>query len=536
MLSFSACSSASGETETPLNTTTVQRGNLTNVITAAGNLALSITQNLAVDLFYQQGTITEVLVDVGDSVEEGQVLVRIDPDEWQEQLDNLESSLATAERTLTSRQRALASAERQLTAAERSVTSKELAYRQAEIDVATAEYNLNQIKEIKAIQTQIENAEYAYNLATSMLAGDFVGSVTLTDLSYWSLLQTNAAKELEEARKDLEALLAGTGISSESLSIDIASKQLQIEQRLLALEEAELAMQYAQDDLSDAATDVEYARADVELAVNEIDSLTATLEEARAKSPEIVAPFDGFIVAVNVSGGDEVIRGTVAVQVADPARFQADIYVNEVEIRQVALGTSATVTADAVPEASFPAAVTYISPTATISSGVVNYVVRVELSSLEDLAASFTPPADMEAPEGMTPPEGFEFPEGSEMPSGSFGQASTEISSALEDLRDGMSVTVSLILSNDVNVLLVPYTSVATVAGKSYVQVVLENGEIEQREVTTGSTDYTSIVIISGLTEGETIVVPEGTVSAGVSSPQNQFGGGMMIPGIGGGR
>ena len=63
------CNSESDE-ETPENqTATVQRGDLVLDITAAGNLALSLTEDLAIDLFYQEGTIQEVLVEEGDTVE-----------------------------------------------------------------------------------------------------------------------------------------------------------------------------------------------------------------------------------------------------------------------------------------------------------------------------------------------------------------------------------------------------------------------------------------------------------------------------------
>ena len=58
-------------------TTTVQRGDLTLDINAAGNLALSQTQDLPINLFYQGGsvgrggTIGQVLVQVGDTVKKG---------------------------------------------------------------------------------------------------------------------------------------------------------------------------------------------------------------------------------------------------------------------------------------------------------------------------------------------------------------------------------------------------------------------------------------------------------------------------------
>ena len=61
---------------------TVQRGDLSVEITAVGNLALSRTEDLAFDLFYPKGTVEEVLVEAGDTVEEGQVVAKLDGEEW----------------------------------------------------------------------------------------------------------------------------------------------------------------------------------------------------------------------------------------------------------------------------------------------------------------------------------------------------------------------------------------------------------------------------------------------------------------------
>ena len=91
VFTLTGCGSEQGseEDQPEFQPATVQRGDITIDITAAGNLALSRTEDLAVDLFYGQsgasgtkGTIGEVLVEEGDSVTEGQVLVTIDREEW----------------------------------------------------------------------------------------------------------------------------------------------------------------------------------------------------------------------------------------------------------------------------------------------------------------------------------------------------------------------------------------------------------------------------------------------------------------------
>ncbi len=87
---------------------TVQQGDLTIDIAAAGNLALSLTEDMAFEI---AGTVEEVLVEEGDTVEEGQVLARLDTSEWDKELTNLEMDLVQADINLKNAELALKQAE-----------------------------------------------------------------------------------------------------------------------------------------------------------------------------------------------------------------------------------------------------------------------------------------------------------------------------------------------------------------------------------------------------------------------------------------
>jgi len=526
-----SCGSESGETEAmESQIVTVERGTLTVEITAAGNLALSRTEDIAFDLFYPEGTVAEVLVEEGDTVEEGQVLAKVDPEEWDDELSTVEKALVTAQRNLSSKERAVTTAERQVTTlerevsdkeddvttAERQVTAKELAVSQAQLDLETAEYNLSEIDEVKEAQDAIDKAESNLELAIMGLTGAFGGGLQ-TDFTYWSNLKTKAEEELAEAQQDLQDILEDKDITlSRDVALEVADKQLKVKQKQLALndaqiavdeakravEDAKLAVEDAKYDVEDARQDLEDANHAVEDAQSDLNDAQQELEKAKSKSPLIVAPFAGFITKVNVEGGDDIMTGTVAVQLADPNRFEADIMVSEMDILQVKLGGDATVQVDAMPGLSLPAKITHIAPTATIQSGVVNYQVKVEVQPLEQRQAGQQPQTQI----SPVIPEGFQ-------------------------LREGLTVTVTIIVQQKTDVLLVPNAAITSQGGQSYVQVVSPDGATEQRAIKTGISDYQFTEVTEGLSEGEQILVPKGTATTATTTQPARPP--MMIPGMG---
>jgi len=215
----------------------------------------------------------------------------------------------------------------------------------------------------------------------------------------------------------------------------------------------------------------------------QLDSAEAGLDKAK-----ITAPFDGIAIKVNVDAGQGVNADTVVMEVARATKFEVDILVSEMDIFQVGEGENATVQIDALPGMNLPAQVTYISPTATIASGVVNYEVKVEIQPLEAVAQ--------------------------------------------KQLREGLSVIVSLPEEERDDVLLVPNSAITTQEGQTYVQVVLPDGTAEERIIQTGISSWQYTEVTSGLSEGEEVVVPQGTATT-TTTPEQQGHPGMLIPGEG---
>lgn len=449
------CDSESESAASENQIVTVQRGDLIVDITAAGNLALSFTEDMAFEI---AGTVEEVLVEEGDTVEEGQVLARLDTSEWDKELTNLEMDLVQADINLK---------------------NAELALKQAEEPYSD--------EDIDSAEADVDSAEFSLAYAESQL-----------DEAY----DSGDEGQILQAKSNV--------IRAEATLVSAETK----------LEEME-----------DAPDPDEVAIKELQLELTEarFENAKEALAEALENGPEIIAPFDGFITLVNVEGGDEVLKGTVAVTIADPDSFEADILVSEMDILQIEMGGTASVAVDAL-DITVPAVVTHISPTATIQSGVVNYTVRVELQSLEtviqeqqaamtDMISDDLPDFIQQAIDSgeMTREEALTQMEKMQE---RMQQAQALQQAALADiqLREGLTVTVSLIVEEATDVLLVPNGAIITSGRQTYVQVVLPDGAIEERAITTGISDWQYTEVTSGLSEGEEVVVTQGTSTTSTTS------------------
>jgi HlyD family secretion protein len=436
-------------------------------ITVDITAAGNLSYSVQEDLAFEvAGTVEEVTVESGDYVEEGQVLARLDSSEWDDQLKTMQNSLLQA-------------------------------------------------------QINLKNAEVAYDEAVN----------PYTD------------EEIDDVKDQLHQAIS----------------QLNYDQRhgpessVLQDQEQVYQLQKQLDDMEDGGdpNDIEIKGMQLELAQAQLENATSDLSEALDSSLEITAPFDGFITQVNVSGGDEVLKGTVAVQIADPTKFEAVLSVGETDIFDVKLGGEASVQVDAMSMLSLPAEVTYISPTATIQSGVVNYEVTVEVTPLETIreqqqeamqerqAAMQEALASGELPEQLQQAvdQGRMTQEQAEAMVQQFQQMDEttpeQIPTLIPDdleLKEGLSVTVSILIDQALDVVRVPNQAITYRGGQAYVQVVTgateETTTVEERQIQTGISDWQYTEVTDGLSEGEQVVVPEATAATSTSQQGFQGPGG----------
>ena len=295
------------------------------------------------------GAVEEILVEENDQVSEGQLLVSLSGGA------KLEASLASAELELIAAEQALqdlydyaalaeANARDILEDAERDYNNIVTPAEDVDIDQAFA----NMILAEEALdKAQEDFDEHAHKPEDNLVRATFQSKLSQAQNAYD------------------DAVRIYNAYSTPGNDTEIAIKKAELDLAQLAYDKAKDGPD--PDDLALAQARVDNARAQVNAA-------QATLEDLR-----IVAPFAGSIGQVLVHESEWVGPGQPAVAVGDFSAFQViTTDLNEVDVANIAVGTQATVTFDAIPGVSVAAEVVQIASKSTPGEGV-NYEVTLDL-------------------------------------------------------------------------------------------------------------------------------------------------------------
>ena len=270
-----------------------------------------------------------------------------------------------------------------------------------------------------------------------------------------SVLPESAA--LEQATMALEIARTQAALTEESPDqAEITAALNQIAQAESSLRQAQSNLITARDNvqtLLDGADpeDIRIAQAQVEQAQIGLLQAQSNLENAR-----LVAPFAAVISAVNIKEDEQTPSGQPAVQLTDLSRFHMDVFVDEIDIRQLAVGQPVTIRVDALPDTPLSGVVTNISPTAADVNGVIAYQVTVA-------------PEDADVP-----------------------------------LRDGMSATAIITTASIDDALLLPnrYIIRDRDSGRAFVNKLVDNAPVLQ-EIELGMRNERESQVLAGLNDGD---------------------------------
>ncbi|ULT57535.1 HlyD family efflux transporter periplasmic adaptor subunit [Neobacillus drentensis] len=227
-----------------------------------------------------------------------------------------------------------------------------------------------------------------------------------------------------------------------------------------------------------------------EVLVSAGDTVSAgeTLVTFTDDSDPITAPTAGTITTVSVASGDRINKGMVVAHLTNYNDLQTVVQVDELDIPKVKVGQTVTLSVSAYPDATYTGKVTAVAEEGTSTNGSSTFAVTIHI----------------------------------EKPT---------------NLKVGMSTEATILTASKTDALYVPADAIYTNNNEKYV-IVDSTGTStdssttasgQQKTVKTGISTDEYVEITEGVTEGETVELPQLSSS---SSSTNQQGG--MMQGMGG--
>ncbi|MGD8402475.1 MAG: efflux RND transporter periplasmic adaptor subunit [Anaerolineales bacterium] len=310
--------------------------------------------------FNANGTVSEVLVEEGEQVTEGQVIARLENSEAKlAEVANAEEAFLQAQQIFDS---AEAAALGKLAEANEAVRAA-----QYDMDNFTVPSNLREMGKIEALIYTAANLEEArvnfepYRYLEERLARQLAQENPNKDQVYRSTAKIYKNR-LDNAWAEYNRAIQWTTLEAtlESANADLAQAQKEY------------------DMLSSGSDGDEKA-----LAEAQFEAARANLAAARAalEDVELHAPFDGTVAGLKVKSGETVTPGQVAISVADFSGWIVKTTdLTELDVVKIEEGQNVTITLDAIPDEELQGKVKSISQNYAEQQGDVVYEVTVELT------------------------------------------------------------------------------------------------------------------------------------------------------------
>lgn len=313
--------------------------------------------------FGQPGLVVEVLVKEGQQVSQGDVLARLNSRE------RVEAQLAAAKLERLNAQQALddliekapltsSTARQKLTTAEKMVIDA----RQVldDLDTDSFQQELDDVRlAVEEAQDELEDAQEAFD--------------KYKDLDEDNSKRTNAENALEEAQQAYDDAAEKRDLLVNQLEVARAN----VSQAEAALEDARREVDARQS--GPDPDELAVAQSRLENAIALVTASQAALEDL-----EIVAPFDGTVLELEIAPDERVAPNEPVVLLADRSSWYVDTSdLTEIEVVQVQLGDTAILTPDAISELELTGVVEKISDTYTEKSGDILYTVRIRLAEMD---------------------------------------------------------------------------------------------------------------------------------------------------------
>ena len=359
---------------------------------------------------------------------------------------------------------------------------------QSAYQTAQLNYNVAQSRLLSAVDTvsaQMSAAQTSVNAALSSL----------------STLQSRPQTAFDPARGDLAIALAaftneGTVLAAAKVKLSQSGTPMNtltdavsgsIVNAITAISTAQdrgaSSIRSAQSAVANIPFNLQSAQVSIDNANNSVATATSNLDNA-----VLTAPAAGIVASIANQVGEFVTGGntnSAFIVLTNNTTMVLHGTIGESDVSKLKLGQVANLTVDALTGQKMTGKVTSLDPVATISQGVPVYGIDIAI----------------------------------DVP----GQA----------VKAGMTANAAVILASKPSVLTVPNTTIRTINGQRGVQV-LKDGEVVDTVATFGLSNDTVTEVVSGLAEGDVVVIPQARATTSTAQP-GRGGGGVQVPGLRGG-
>ena len=419
------------------------------------------------------GTVTQVNYAVGDTVQEGDVLFKIDDEAAQLQVSSAKAAYSQAQAGVTAA----------------TGGSRHLQNYQAEQGIDTLEDNLDKVRSsISDMEGQIDALGQQQEQLTAAVQGA-QGAVSTQETAL-----IDAKAELQKIEEAAGVLDENGQERQEAIDALDAVKRLEIVTQKNNVSTAEMALKQAQGALSDAQSGLSQVtscksqlESALETAKSQKDTLKDNLKTAQETyditQDEVYPQTDATYVA-------QLAQAGVGVK---SARYQLDFYTVTAPIS----GQVETVS---------------VEKDAMAAAGNVAFVISNKNSMTVTFQVAEKAKDQLQVGDAITVERGDETFGGTITEVGTMAGAQTKlfqikatIPGVSDKLPSGVSVKVHATTQREEGDLIIPYDAVYFSAGDAYVYCV-ENGKLVKTQVTVGLMNDTQVSIADGLTADSQVV------------------------------
>lgn len=337
--------------------------------------------------FDAPGQVTKILVEEGDQVRAGQVLVRLDSAQQAAAVLQAEAELAAAQAALEKLTNGATAEE--IAAAEAAVAVAQASVQAAAAAAAGATAHLKRV-EAGATTEEVGIAERQVEQAKNGLWG----AQSRRD-SLCGRVQDGVADQADCDGAKAEVQRSEEAVRIAELQLQQLRNTVRPEDVTVAragVHEAQAQQASAQAQLHQAQAELDRiahgARAeDVAAARAAVDGAQAAVELARARMDTAMlrAPFDGTVASLDVNAGEQVLLGTPVLQLADLSSWRVETDdLTELGIVGVERGDPVQVTFDALPDLELGGTVSRVRALGENRQGDVVYLVLIDLDRQDE--------------------------------------------------------------------------------------------------------------------------------------------------------